>query len=181
VLQFWWNFELTKFGQNFGATFGVTFGNGSSQSKFAALPPPKKKGWQIRYYALQYFHFCKNLKLQFWPKFWILWQNYRKIQSLGPKLSLKYWGNFRCRNTSYESYDLWPLSMDWHRHLAHERYCHWLIQWYHKIKGSTSYDTGWSISLQLTHKFQHWSILFWHFSIMKYKKIMYYVIYVSLQ
>jgi len=46
--------------------------------------------WGITYTMLSdILIFSKILKSQFLPKFWILWQNFGKIKSLGPKLLTK--------------------------------------------------------------------------------------------
>jgi len=48
--------------------------------------PPKKNSLEITYTMLSdIFIFVNILKLQFLPNVRILWQNFGKIQSLGPK------------------------------------------------------------------------------------------------
>jgi len=104
VLQFWWNFELPKFTQNFAKTLGEALGN--------ILPPPWKmsmpqrnSSWEITYSMLSNIFIFDNIfKLEFLLKFYKLWQHFWKIQSLGLTFSrifhVKYWRNFHCRNTS---------------------------------------------------------------------------------
>jgi len=52
------------------------------------FPCPQKISWEISYTILSdIFIFVNILKLEFLPKFWILWENLGKIQSLWPKIS----------------------------------------------------------------------------------------------
>jgi len=73
--------KLLKFWQNFAKTFGETFGNISPPLWAISLSPKNPMRSNI-------FNFVNILKLQFFPQFPKLWQNFGKIQSLWPKFSL---------------------------------------------------------------------------------------------
>jgi len=86
-LQFWRNFELVKFPQNFCRQFW---------QYFASSLNPKNISWEITYTILSnIFIFSNILKLKLLSKFWNVLQNCWRIQSLMPKLFAKFW----CCNT----------------------------------------------------------------------------------
>jgi len=91
VLRFWWNFELTKYSQNFAQTFGESFGN-ISPPTWAISLPTKKVSSEITYTMLSNI-FVNVLKLEFLPKCLILLQNFGKIQSLGQTFSRNFLWN----------------------------------------------------------------------------------------
>jgi len=67
VLQFCWHFELTKFSQNLLKVLVKLWAIFHLPPELFPYPPPKIS-WEITYYALLYFHFCRHFEIIFFAK-----------------------------------------------------------------------------------------------------------------